>query len=94
VGAIDRLYRRTLGRLARAGCPRQPNETPHEYSARVRASGLVAPDDFSQLTERYTAARFGGHDADDKVVAQLAAKLAIRSGTAGHPGSAPPDPRG
>jgi hypothetical protein len=94
VGPIDRLYRRTLGRLARAGCPRRPNETPHEYAERVRASGLVAPDDFTQLTERYAAARFGGHDADDKVVAQLAAKLAIRTAGAGHPGSAPPNPRG
>ena len=52
-------------------------------------SGLIAADGFSQLTERYTAARFGGHDADDKLVAELAAKLAIRTGGPGHPGSGP-----
>ena len=36
---IDRLYRRTLGRLARAGWPRRRNETPHEYAQRVRRVG-------------------------------------------------------
>ena len=90
LGAIERLYRRTLGRLARAGWPRHRNETPHEYALRVGGSGLIAADGFSQLTERYTAARFGGHDADEKLVAELAAKLAIRTGGAGHPGSPPP----
>ncbi len=90
LGAIDRLYRRTLGRLARAGWPRRRNETPHEYALRVGGSGLIAADGFSQLTERYTAARFGGHDADEKLVAELAAKLAIRTGGPGHPGSPPP----
>ena len=90
LGAIERLYRRTLGRLARAGWPRRRNETPHEYALRVGGSGLIAPDGFSQLTERYTAARFGGHDADEKLVAELAAKLAIRTGGPGHPGSPTP----
>ena len=89
LGEIDRLYRRTLGRLARVGWPRHHNETPHEYARRVGASGLIADDDFRRLTERYTAARFGGHDADDKTVAELAAKLAIRTGDAGHTGTAP-----
>ena len=90
LGAIERLYRRTLGRLARAGWPRRRNETPHEYALRVGGSGLIAADGFSQLTERYTAARFGGHDADEKLVAELAAKLAIRTGGPGHPGSPTP----
>jgi transglutaminase-like putative cysteine protease len=89
LGAVERLYRRTLGRLARAGWPRLRNETPHEYARRLRASGLIAGDPFLQLTERYAAARFGGHDADDKVIAALAAKLAIRTGAAGHPGTGP-----
>ena len=88
LGAIDRLYRRTLARLARAGWPRHHNETPHEYARRVGASGLIADDDFHRLTDRYAAARFGGHDADDKTVAELAAKLAIRSGGDGHTGTA------
>ena len=94
LGAVERLYRRTLGRLARAGWPRRPNETPHEYAQRVRASGLISGDDFRQLTERYAAARFGGHDADEKVVAELAAKLAIRTAGPSHTGSPPPGPRG
>jgi hypothetical protein len=89
LGAVERLYRRTLGRLARAGWPRHRNETPHEYARRVRASGLIAGEDFLRLTDRYAAARFGGHDADDKVVAELAAKLAIRAGAPGHPGIRP-----
>jgi hypothetical protein len=89
LGAIDRLYRRTLGRLARAGWPRHHNETPHEYARRVGASGVIADDGFRRLTERYTAARFGGHDADDATVAELAAKLAIRIGGAGHTGTGP-----
>jgi hypothetical protein len=87
LGAVDRLYRRTLGRLARAGWPRRHNETPHEYARRVSDAGLIAGDGFRHLTERYAAARFGGHDADDEVVAELAAKLAIRTGSAGHPGT-------
>jgi hypothetical protein len=89
LGAIDRLYRRTLGRLARAGWPRHRNETPHEYARRVGASGLIADDGFRQLTERYAAARFGRHDADDETVAALAAKLAIRTEAAGHTGTGP-----
>jgi hypothetical protein len=88
LGAIDRLYRRTVGRLARAGLPRHHNETPHEYARRVHASGLIADDGFHQLTVRYAAARFGGHDADDETVAALAAKLAIRTGGSGHTGTA------
>ena len=56
----------------------------------MRASGLISGDDFRQLTERYAAARFGGHDAEDKVIAELAAKLAIRTASPGHTGSAPP----
>ena len=90
LGAIERLYRRTLGRLARAGWPRRRNETPHEYALRVGGSGLIAADGFSQLTERYTAARFGGHDADEKLVAELAAKLAIRTGGARPSGQSGP----
>ena len=90
LGPVERLYRRTLGRLARAGCPRRRNETPHEYAVRVRASGLISADHFHQLTERYAAARFGRHDTDDAAIAELAAKLAIRTGGPSHTGSPPP----
>ena len=87
IGPVDRLYRKTLGRLARAGWPRQPNETPREYAERVRAAGLVPGDGFDLLTDRYAAARFGGHVVAPDDVAELAAKLAIRPSPAGHPGT-------
>ncbi len=71
-GAIDRLYRRTLGRLERLGWPRRASETPHEYAARLRASGQFSGDDaFDRLTNRYAAARFGGQEPADEAVATL-----------------------
>ncbi|HEY4396013.1 MAG TPA: DUF3488 and transglutaminase-like domain-containing protein [Polyangia bacterium] len=71
-GAIDRLYRRTLGRLERLGLPRRPNETPHEYAARLRVGGTFGADDaFDRLTGRYAAARFGGQEPPDEAVAAL-----------------------
>jgi hypothetical protein len=70
--AIDRLYRRTVGRLSRLGWPRRPNETPHEYAARLRTAGPFAADDaFDGLTARYAAARFGGQQPADEAVAAL-----------------------
>jgi protein-glutamine gamma-glutamyltransferase len=71
-GAVDRLYRRTLGRLSRLGWPRRPSETPHEYAARLRAAGPFLGDDaFDGLTTRYAAARFGGQQPADEAVAAL-----------------------
>jgi hypothetical protein len=75
-GAIDRLYRRTLGRLERLGWPRRASETPHEYAARLRASGQFSgqfsgDDAFDRLTTRYAAARFGGQEPTDEAVATL-----------------------
>jgi protein-glutamine gamma-glutamyltransferase len=70
-GPIDRLYRRALGRLAGVGWPRRPSETPHEYAERLRAAGLFAAPAFDALTDRYAAARFGGHAPPDDAVAEL-----------------------
>jgi len=71
-GAIDRLYRRTVQRLGRLGWPRRPNETPHEYAARLRASGQVTGSEaFDELTARYAAARFGAREPTDEAVAAL-----------------------
>jgi transglutaminase-like putative cysteine protease len=86
--AIDRLYRVTLGRLARAGHARRPNETPHEYAERVRAAGFDPTGDFDQLTTHYTAARFGGRAISDEAVAALAAKMASGASPPGQPGTA------
>src|SRR5204862_73730 len=54
---------------------------------------MDALDDFGHLTERYAAARFGGHDPDENVVAELAAKLAIRTASPSHTGTPPGAPR-
>jgi hypothetical protein len=71
-GAIDRLYRRTLGRLERLGWPRRASETPHEYAARLRETGPFGADDaFDRLTTRYAAARFGGQEPADEAVTTL-----------------------
>jgi hypothetical protein len=71
-GAIDRLYRRTLGRLERLGWPRRASETPHEYAARLRGTGPFGADDaFDRLTTRYAAARFGGQEPADEAVTTL-----------------------
>jgi len=70
-GPVDRLYRRALARLAGVGWPRRPSETPHEYALRLRGAGLFAAPAFDALTERYTAARFGGHAPPDEAIAEL-----------------------
>ncbi len=88
LGAIDRLYRVTLGRLARAGCPRRPSETPHEYAERVRSAGFHPAGDFDQLTDHYAEARFGGRAISDDAVHALAAKMAISAPDPGQPGTA------
>jgi protein-glutamine gamma-glutamyltransferase len=74
--AIDRLYRRTLGRLGRLGWPRRPNETPHEYASRLRAGGPFARNDaFDDLTKEYAASRFGGREPPDATVTALGQSL-------------------
>ena len=86
-GAVDRLYRRTLGRLSRLGWPRRPNETPHEYAARLRAAGPFAGDDaFDGLTARYAAARFGGQQPADETVAALGRTIGDRLSRPAQPG--------
>jgi transglutaminase-like putative cysteine protease len=75
-GPLDRLYRRTTDRLRRRGWPRRPNETPHEYARRLHAAGvLIEGGAFQQLTDRYTAARFGTQAPDPAAVAALGRSL-------------------
>jgi hypothetical protein len=74
--AVERLYRRTVSRLTRAGWPRRPSETPREYAVRLRASDAVSNDAFDRLTDRYAAARFGGHPVDDAMILTLGRELA------------------
>jgi transglutaminase-like putative cysteine protease len=74
--AVERLYRRTVTRLTRAGWPRRPSETPREYAVRLRSCDAVANDAFDRLTDRYAAARFGGHPVDDEMILTLGRELA------------------
>jgi hypothetical protein len=68
---VQRLYARALERLARAGLPRRTAETPREYAARVAGAGLDGGDLLAELTELYTAARFGGRAVDREVLHRL-----------------------
>jgi protein-glutamine gamma-glutamyltransferase len=69
--AILRLYQILLRRLASAGLPRQPSETPHEYLARVRESGMEGQDSFARLTEAYTSVRYGEVTLAPELIAAL-----------------------
>jgi transglutaminase-like putative cysteine protease len=73
---VQRLYARALERLARAGLPRQTAETPREYAARVAGAGLDGGDLLAELTELYTAARFGGRAVDREVLHRLSRGIA------------------
>jgi hypothetical protein len=73
---VQRLYDRALARLARAGLPRRGAETPREYAARVAAAGMDPSDALAELTELYTAARFGRRDVDRTTLNRLARRLA------------------
>ena len=68
---VQRLYARALERLARAGLPRAAAETPREYAARVAGAGLDGGALLAELTELYTAARFGGRPVDREALQRL-----------------------
>jgi transglutaminase-like putative cysteine protease len=72
---VNRLYRRAVGRLARAGFPRRAAETPREYAARVSDAGLAGSDALERLTELYTASRFGGRSVEAEVLRDVARRL-------------------
>src|SRR6185436_2913920 len=68
---VQRLYASALDRLGRAGLPRGKTETPREYAARVRDAGADGDATLAELTELYTAARFGGRAVDREQVRRL-----------------------
>jgi len=72
---VHRLYARALARLARLGLPRHGAETPREYAARVAGAGLDGGAMLGELTELYTAARFGGRPVDRDALRRLARAL-------------------
>lgn len=56
---VRKAYRRFQAMAASLGLPRKPDETPHEFLARVRDEGLPAPDQAADLTAIYIRARYG-----------------------------------
>ena len=68
---IERVYHATLKRLAAAGQPRLPTETPHEYLERLRATKVEGAAVLAQLTDLYTSSCYGDIDIPPDVVADL-----------------------
>jgi hypothetical protein len=71
VKPVVRVYQATVARLAAAGLPREPWETPHEYLARLQASPLAGATVFSELTSAYASARYGDQEIPLETVARL-----------------------
>ena len=68
---IARIYHATVKRLAAAGLPRRPWETPHEYLARLEDSQLQGAAILARLTELYASARYGEVEIPAEVVAHI-----------------------
>jgi hypothetical protein len=68
---IFRLYQTTLRRLAAAGAPRMPSETPHEFLARIEAARAEGWQTLARLTDLYTSARYGEVAISPEVLADL-----------------------
>jgi len=73
---IVRVYHVALKRLAAAGLPRRPWETPHEYLARLGDARLEGRAILAQLTELYAAARYGDAKIPPEIVTKLRAESA------------------
>lgn len=73
---IFRVYQKTLDRLAARGFARRPEETPHEYLARVRQQGVAAADSLARLTDSYAEARYGDIEVPSELVVQLRGEAA------------------
>jgi transglutaminase-like putative cysteine protease len=71
VKPVVRIYHATIARLAAAGMPRLPWETPHEYLARLRESPLEGATIFEDLTDAYTSARYGDIEIPAEAIARL-----------------------
>jgi transglutaminase-like putative cysteine protease len=69
--AILRIYQGLLKRMASAGLPRRPCETPHEYLARAREAGIEGQSSFARLTDAYTSVRYGELSLPPEVIAEL-----------------------
>lgn len=68
---IFRIYQATLRRLADAGMPKGPSETPHEYLTRLEDPRTQGWDALARLTELYTSARYGEVEVPPHVLAEV-----------------------
>lgn len=73
---VIRIYQATLARLAAAGVPREPWETPHEYLTRLQESQLAGVTIFSELTSAYASARYGDLEIPAETIARLRSETA------------------
>jgi transglutaminase-like putative cysteine protease len=73
---VTKLYARALARLAQAGVPRARGETPREYARRIGDAGLDDEAALAELTELYTAARFGGRGPAAEALHALGPRVA------------------
>jgi hypothetical protein len=71
--AIIALYVAALQLAARRGYPCRPGQTPHEYAAEVGERLPRARDALGSMTETFVTVRYGGHPADDSLVARTQA---------------------
>jgi len=71
-----RVYQKTLDRLAARGLARRPEETPHEYLARVRQQGVVAADALAHLTDCLRGSPLRRHRGSSEIVSQMRAEAA------------------
>jgi transglutaminase-like putative cysteine protease len=71
VTPVVRLYQTTVARLAAAGVPRRPWETPYEYLARLKQGPLEGATIFEDLTDAYASARYGEMEIPAETVARL-----------------------
>jgi protein-glutamine gamma-glutamyltransferase len=69
--AVVRIYQALIKRLSSAGLPRRPSETPHEYLARIRDSGMEGVPAFTRLTDAYASVRYGEVILSPDLIAEL-----------------------
>jgi transglutaminase-like putative cysteine protease len=70
------LYDAAVGRLGKRGFRRDPGETPREFAARLVAASLPGAPAFGELTELYSAARFGEREVPAEVLTRLEPEVA------------------
>jgi transglutaminase-like putative cysteine protease len=74
---VIRLYSTTLHRLRRAGLPRIPSETPHEYLQRLQSRGIEGAQVLAELTRFYTEARYGDRQTPHETLIRLQEQASI-----------------